>query len=120
MEACMSLHLVIVHCTAGSTVKMMGRRNYQTTENSHGWNIPPSVNAFHASDDSFARSFRNEGAMRTSLYERGFPEGDLLNAEARAVIDADFEEIHPPHLRKNFIESMREGWIWIKQRLHRA
>lgn len=58
--------------------------------------------------------------MRTSPYERGFPEGDLLNAEARAVIDADFEEIHPPRPRKNFIESMREGWVWIKQRLHRA
>lgn len=43
-----------------------------------------------------------------------------LNTEARAVIDADFEEIHPQRPRRNFIESLREGWVWIRQRLHRA
>lgn len=88
--------------------------------NLHDCNMHPSVSAFRASGNSFAPSFQNGGAMRNSPYERGFPEGDLLNAEARAVIDADFEEIHPQRSRKNFIESIKEGWIWIKQRLHRA
>ena len=55
--------------------------------------------------------------MRTSPYERGLSGSDLLNAEARAVIDADFEEILPPRPRKNFAESVKAGWIWIKQRL---
>ena len=58
--------------------------------------------------------------MRTSQYERVFPDGDLLNAEARAVINADFEEIHPIPPRKNFIAQLREGWVWIRQRLLKA
>lgn len=58
--------------------------------------------------------------MRTSQYERSYPHGDLLNGEARAVIEAEFEEIHPPRPLKNFIESIKEGWTWIKQRLQRA
>ncbi|MBL0318427.1 MAG: hypothetical protein IPP74_03880 [Alphaproteobacteria bacterium] len=58
--------------------------------------------------------------MRTSPNERGFAGGDLLNAEARAVLDADFKEIHPPRPRKNFIEFIKEGWIWIKKQLQRA
>ncbi|MFZ4540862.1 MAG: hypothetical protein ACOYNL_03490 [Rickettsiales bacterium] len=120
MEAWMSLRLVIVHCTGCSTAKMMGGGNYLTTENLRCWNIVPSANGFRGSDSVFAPSFRNGRAMRKSPYERGFPEGDLLNAEARAVIDADFEEIHPLRPCKNFIDSMKEGWIWIKQRLHRA
>jgi hypothetical protein len=120
MEAWMSLRLSVVHCADGSTAKMMGGRNCQKSMSAHVWNIPPSINAFHASDDSFAPSFLNGGAMRTSPYERGFPEGDLLNAEARAVIDADFEEIHSTSPRKNFMAQTREVWTWIKQRLQKA
>jgi hypothetical protein len=58
--------------------------------------------------------------MHTDHYEDRLPENDLLSAEARAVIDADFEEIHPIPPRKNFITQMREGWVWIRKRLHRA
>ncbi|MDX2073601.1 MAG: hypothetical protein SFX19_04455 [Alphaproteobacteria bacterium] len=120
MEAWMSLRLVIVHSTAGSTAKTMAGRNYQTTENLRGWNIPPSANAFRASDNVFAPSFRNGGAMRGNPYERGFPEGDLLNAEARAVIDADFEEITAGHQPRSFMQLMKDMFQWIKQRLQRA
>ena len=58
--------------------------------------------------------------MRTSPYERGFPEGDLLNAEAQAVIDADFEEITADHQPRSFMQLMKDMLQWIKQRLQRA
>lgn len=58
--------------------------------------------------------------MYFSPFNQGHQRKDYLGAEARAVIDADFEEIHPKRPRKKFIESMIEGWIWIKQRLHRT
>ncbi|MDX1974824.1 MAG: hypothetical protein SFT92_04025 [Rickettsiales bacterium] len=58
--------------------------------------------------------------MQYKPFHYKMPQQDYLGAEARAVIEADFEEIHPPRPRKNFVEPIKEGWIWIKQRLHRA
>lgn len=116
----MFLRLSAVQPTAGSTSKMPGGRNYQTIENSHGWNMSPSVNAFRASDDIFVLLFRNGGAMRTKQYERRYPHGDLLNGEARAVIEAEFEEINIGTQKCSFTQLMKDGLQWIKQRLQRA
>ncbi len=58
--------------------------------------------------------------MRISPFNQGHPHEDYLNAEARAVIDADFEEIHPTPSHKNFITRVREGIAWIKLRLQKA
>lgn len=58
--------------------------------------------------------------MHFSPFNQGYPHEDYLDAEARAVIDADFEEIHPIPTRKSFIAQLREGWVWIRQRLLKA
>jgi hypothetical protein len=43
----------------------------------------------------------------------------FLDAQARAVIEAEFEEISPARPRKaHFLQTM-EAWSWIKQRLNR-
>lgn len=58
--------------------------------------------------------------MRTSRYERSYPHGDLLNGEARAVIEAEFEEIRTNPQRRTLIQTLKEKWQWIRQRLQRA
>lgn len=58
--------------------------------------------------------------MRTKQYERGYPHGDLLNGEARAVIEAEFEEINTATQKRSFTQLMKDGLQWIKQRLQRA
>lgn len=58
--------------------------------------------------------------MRTSQYERSYPHGDLLNGEARAVIEAEFEEINTSAQKRSFTQLMKDGLQWIKQRLQRA
>lgn len=58
--------------------------------------------------------------MRTKQYEHGYPHGDLLNGEAKAVIDADFEELTAGHQPRSFMQLMKDLFQWIKQRLQRA
>lgn len=58
--------------------------------------------------------------MRTRQYDRGYPEGDMLNADARAVIEAEFEEITAANQPRSFMQRMKDISQWIKQRLQRA
>lgn len=60
------------------------------------------------------------GGMDFRRFDNGYPHENYLDAEARAVIDADFEEIHRVPPRKNFMARTREVWVWIKQRLNRV
>lgn len=53
--------------------------------------------------------------MRTSLYEQGYPHGNILNDEARSVIEAEFEEIAVVQPR-SFTQRMKDVFQWIKQR----
>jgi|GEM_PF-2542545 len=58
--------------------------------------------------------------MRTNPHKYGDPNGDILNGDARAVIEAEFEEItarKPPH---TLAQAMKDLFQWIKQRLNRA
>lgn len=58
--------------------------------------------------------------MRIKQYERGYPHGDLLNGEARAVIEAEFEEINTSVQKRSLAQLVKDGLQWIKQRLQRA
>ena len=58
--------------------------------------------------------------MHISRFNQGYPHEDYLDAEARAVIEADFEEIHPTPPVKTLVTHMREGWLWIRQRLQKT
>lgn len=55
--------------------------------------------------------------MRTNPYERVYPHGDLLNAEARAVIEAEFEEINTGTQKRTWRQLMKDALQWIRQRL---
>lgn len=57
--------------------------------------------------------------MHSSSTNQRYQHTHCMDAEARAVINADFEEMHPPRSRNYFIESIKAGWIWIKQKLNR-
>ena len=58
--------------------------------------------------------------MRTSQYEQGYPYGNILNDEARAVIEAEFEEIITGNQPYSFMQRMKDVFQWIKQRLQRT
>lgn len=58
--------------------------------------------------------------MRTNRHERSYPHSDLLNDEARAVIEAEFEEMRPVPQRRTLTQYFKEKWQWIQQRLQRA
>lgn len=58
--------------------------------------------------------------MHTRRYERSYPHDDLLNGEARAVIEAEFEETRTNPQRRTLIQTFKEKWQWIRQRLQRA
>lgn len=55
--------------------------------------------------------------MHTNQYEHGYPHGDLLNSEARAVIEAEFEEINIGTQKRSFMQLMKDMFQWIKQQL---
>lgn len=58
--------------------------------------------------------------MRTRQYEQGYPHGNILNDEARAVIEAEFEEIIAGNQLRSITQRMKDIFQWIKQRLQRA
>lgn len=58
--------------------------------------------------------------MRTNPYKREYPHGDLLNGDARAVIEAEFQEMRTGNQKHSLAQFMRDRLEWIKQRLHRA
>jgi len=55
--------------------------------------------------------------MRTEQYECGYPQGDLLGGDARAVIDAEFEDIDTGTQTLSFTQLIKDAFQWIKQRL---
>lgn len=58
--------------------------------------------------------------MRTRPYERTYPHSDLLNHEARAVIEAEFVEIHPTPPRQPSTPLLKRIKPWIKLWLKRT
>lgn len=58
--------------------------------------------------------------MRISQYEQGYPQGNILNDEARAVIEAEFEEITVANQSRSFTQRMKDVFQWIKRRLQRT
>ena len=58
--------------------------------------------------------------MHTKQYECGYQHGDLLNGEARAVIEAEFEEMNTGTQKRSLAQLMKDGLQWIKQQLQRA
>ena len=79
--------------------------------------VRPSANAFRVTGTHSVYFFQKRGAMRNNQYEREYPHGDLLNGEARAVIEADFEEITTAKQPRSFIQLVKDGLQWIRQRL---
>lgn len=58
--------------------------------------------------------------MHTSRYKRGYPHGDVLGGDARAVIEADFEEITTGRQPPTLMQRMKEVFQWIRKRLRNA
>ena len=54
--------------------------------------------------------------MRTNRYERGYPHSNILNDEARSVIEAEFQEISTVNQPRSFTQRMKDVFQWIKQR----
>lgn len=57
--------------------------------------------------------------MSGNPYERGYPQGDLLGGDARAVIEAEFEEITTVKQPRPSTQSMKAIFQWIKHRVQR-
>ncbi len=44
---------------------------------------------------------------------------EILDKEARYVIDADFKEIYPQN-NKAFFDRIKRGWLWINQSIKKT
>ncbi len=55
--------------------------------------------------------------MRNKHYDRGYSQGDLLDGDARAVIEADFKEITTSKKPQSFVQLVKDVFQWIKQKM---
>ena len=58
--------------------------------------------------------------MPVNKNERRYHDTSFLRGDARAVIDAEFEELRTGNQTRTFLHLMKDGFQWIKQRLQRA
>jgi len=67
-------------------------------------------------------SRRPAAAARAATYDtdlQAYPQGDYLNSDARAVIEAEFEEIATGRQARSLTRMMKDAWQWIQRRLQR-
>jgi len=57
--------------------------------------------------------------MSLKQYNRVYPQSDLLDGDARAVIEADFKEITTNKQTCSFMQLLKDVSQWIKHRLKR-
>lgn len=57
--------------------------------------------------------------MRSKHYDRGYPQSNLLDGDARSVIEADFKEITTSKKTRSFAQLMKDVFQWKKSRMKR-
>lgn len=113
----MSLRLVIVRYIAGSTSKMLDGTICRMKVNSYGWSPLQNTNVSLGSDVNFDRLFQSGSDMLNRKPHASPSINDMLNGEARAVIDAEFEEIAKTRPNQSLKKSIQGGLLWIWQKL---
>lgn len=115
----MFVRLVIVRSIAGLSGRKTDFMTCPTIANSKGWTYHPAVNAFRVSGSVYGLPFQSGGAMRTGQHNP-YPGRDMLDGDARAVVDAEFKEIATDKRSGTLMNGMKGLLQWIRRRLQRS